>query len=201
MSQYFDNDVTLKDKKLSFYETIKGEEFSFVSNVGVFSKNDFDDASKILIETFIDNYNNEKKGLDVGCGVGVMGISLAKILDINIDMIDVNLRALELCKENARINSVEKLVNIFESDCYKNVNEKYDFIITNPPIRAGKKIVYDILFNAFEYLNDNGSLWLVIRKKHGALSCEKDLLNKGFNVDTMYKSKGIFVFCVNKKEK
>jgi len=84
-------------------------------------------------------------------------------------------------------------VRVIKSDAYENVNGMYDFVITNPPIRAGKKVVYKILFGAFEYLNDNGELWFVMRKNHGALSAIKDLENEGYKCEVVNKEKGFFI--------
>ena len=83
-------------------------------------------------------------------------------------------------------------MSIFESNCYSNISEKYSTIITNPPIRAGKKIVYDIVMNARNYLEDGGNLYLVIRKEQGAKSLIVDL-EKVYTVKVLEKKKGFFI--------
>ena len=127
----------------------------------------------------------------MGCGYGVLGIVLNKLTGASVDMVDVNLRALHLaelnCKENKSLN-----INVFESDTYNNVNSKYSCIITNPPIRAGKKIVYDIVMNAKYYLEENGKLFLVIRKEQGAKSLIVDL-KKIYDVEILEKKKGFYI--------
>ena len=128
----------------------------------------------------------------MGCGYGVFGIVLAKILLVKVDMVDVNLRALHLSKRNAKLNDVTNLVSIFESNCYQNISTKYSTIITNPPIRAGKKIVYDIVMNARDHLEDGGNLFLVIRKEQGAKSLIVDL-EKVYTVKVLEKKKGFFI--------
>ena len=130
--------------------------------------------------------------VDMGCGYGVFGIVLAKILLVKVDMVDVNLRALHLSKRNAKLNDVTNLVSIFESNCYQNISTKYSTIITNPPIRAGKKIVYDIVMNARDHLEDGGNLFLVIRKEQGAKSLIVDL-EKVYTVKVLEKKKGFFI--------
>jgi len=117
---------------------------------------------------------------------------LAKMLSVPVDMVDVNLRALHLAKRNAKMNEVDDLVHIFESDCYSNVNSKYSTIITNPPIRAGKKVVYDMVMNARYHLEDGGNLFLVIRKEQGAKSLIVDL-EKIYNVEVLEKKKGFYI--------
>ena len=110
-----------------------------------------------------DKVNTEKPSvLDFGCGYGPIGIYIAKNTNANVDMIDINERALKLSKDNAKINKVD--VNIFESDIYTNITKKYDYIITNPPIRVGKKILYKILIGAKDYLKKEGHLIFVINK-------------------------------------
>ena len=84
-------------------------------------------------------------------------------------MVDVNLRALHLAKRNVEVNCCSN-ISVFESNVYENIHSKYSCIVTNPPIRAGKEIVYDMVMNAGKYLLDNGKLFLVIRKEQGAKS-------------------------------
>ena len=110
-------------------------------------------------------------------------------------MIDINDRAISLAKKNAKLNEVD--VNIFKSNIYENIDKKYDYIITNPPIRVGKKILYEILFKAKEYLKENGKLLFVINKNGGAKSVLKDL-EKEYEVDVITKNKGFYIICAKK---
>lgn len=110
-------------------------------------------------------------------------------------MIDINKRSLNLACKNAILNKVN--VNVFESDIYSNVDKKYDFIITNPPIRVGKKILYKILMGAYNYLKDNGQLWLVVNKNQGAKSLAKDLSLK-YEVQIICKNKGFYIIKAKK---
>src|SRR5699024_1373253 len=98
--------------------------------------------------------------LDVGCGYGVLGIIINKKTNLEVDMIDVNKRALHLSRRNIKENNCSN-INAFASHCYEKITKKYKTIITNPPIRAGKKIVYEILFEAKNYLTEDGVLYLV----------------------------------------
>ena len=112
-------------------------------------------------------------------------------LQAHIDMVDVNLRAIHLAKMNAKENDV-KNVSIFSSNIYENIVKKYDFIITNPPIRAGKEVVYKFLFEAKEHLKKDGILYYVINKEQGAKSSIRDL-EKIAKVNVIEKNKGFFV--------
>lgn len=111
-------------------------------------------------------------------------------------MCDINKRALHLARMNAKENRVE--VDIRESNCYSNIDDTFDVIITNPPIRAGKEIVYDIVMNARLYMNNNAKLFLVINKDQGAKSLMRDL-KEYYEVQVLKKSKGFFTIMCNKR--
>ena len=110
-------------------------------------------------------------------------------------MIDINERSLKLANENKEINGVD--VNIFKSDVYENISKKYDYIITNPPTRVGKKILYRILFEAENYLKEKGELWLVVNKDQGAKSLVKDL-SETYETQIINKNKGFYVIKAKK---
>ena len=113
------------------------------------------------------------------------------------DLVDVNLRAVKLAKQNS-INNNALNVNVFESNVYENVTDMYDVIVTNPPIRAGKSVVHDIILNGYNYLNNGGSLWCVIQKKQGAPSAIKALEEKYSSVEVVAKDKGYYIIKANK---
>ena len=190
MGQYFENDNNLPSKITKTESFILGKKFTFFTDNGVFSKDGLDFGSRLLLET-IPLEEVGGKVLDMGCGYGVFGIVLNKVLSCSVDMCDVNLRALHLSKINIKENKCSN-VDAFESNCYENVISKYSSIVTNPPIRAGKKVVYDIVMNAKNYLEKDGKLFLVIRKEQGAKSLIADL-KKNYNVDIVAKKKGFFI--------
>ena len=195
MGQYFDNEK-LPSKMVETNAFILGQKFVFMTDNGVFSKDGLDFGSRLLLES-IPLEEVGGKVLDMGCGYGVLGIVLNKITSCNVDMVDVNLRAMHLAELNIGKNHCIN-VNVFESNCYENINSKYSSIITNPPIRAGKKIVYDIVMNAKDYLEENGHLFLVIRKEQGAKSLIVDL-EKLYTVEVLNKKKGFFILkCTSK---
>jgi 16S rRNA (guanine1207-N2)-methyltransferase len=177
---------------------LRGQTFRFKTDNGVFSKREVDFGSRLLIETFT-MPKVEGKILDVGCGYGPIGLSIAKENQTRtIHMIDVNERAIELAKENAELNRVDN-VKIYESDRLLNVEEA-DFaaILTNPPIRAGKKTVHDIFVQSYEHLAPGGELWVVIQKKQGAPSTIEKLTQIFSDVETVDKSKGYFIIRATK---
>lgn len=196
MSHYFTNE-NLKSNIKKVLVKVSNNTFTFNTDNGVFSKKGMDFGTRTLIEVLL-NENLYGDVLDVGCGYGVIGIILSSFFNNrinNIDMIDVNLRAVHLTKMNIKENKVSNC-NAFVSNIYENVDKKYDFIITNPPIRAGKEVVYKILKEAKEHLNENGCLYYVINKDQGALSSIKEM-EKIAKVEMLEKNKGFYIIkCV-----
>lgn len=189
MGQYFSNE-DLPSEIVKYNTNVLGNSFNFYTDNGVFSKSKLDFGTRVLLENIP---LNELKGdiLDVGCGYGAISIIVSKLTNLSVDGVDVNRRALHLAEMNKKENNVDK-VNFFESNCYESISKKYSCIITNPPIRAGKKIVYEIIMNARNYLNPGGELYLVIHKDQGAKSVVKDL-EKYYEVSILNKIKSFFV--------
>jgi 16S rRNA (guanine1207-N2)-methyltransferase len=188
MSHYFTNEE-VKSELRKINVNIKDRKFIFNVDNGVFSKRGLDFGSRTLIETLL----SEKlvgNGLDVGCGYGPIGIILSSFFNLKIDMIDINKRAVHLCEMNIKENKVS--CTAFVSDIYDAVSKKYDFIVTNPPIRAGKDVVYNILFKSKDYLLPGGVLYFVVNKNQGAKSIVRDM-EKVSKVSILNKYKGFFI--------
>ena len=191
MAHYFENDNTLKSEESIKEVIIGGRRYKFITDNGVFSKKGLDFGTRTLLEN-LDLTRINGNVLDMGCGYGPIGIYIADNCNASVYMVDINNRSLNLAIKNANLNKVN--VNIFESNAYEKVNEKFNFIISNPPIRVGKKVLYQILFEAKKYLNKNGELWIVIHKDQGAKSVMKDL-EKEYAVTLVTKNKGFYIIC------
>ena len=196
MEHYYTADPSVKSEERLIEYKLANKEFLFISDNGVFSKNHVDSATELLLKTIYE----EVKGnvLDVGCGYGVIGITVATNKFVNeVTMLDVNHRALELTKRNAVKNRVNEKINVIESDGFESVEGMFDTIITNPPIRAGKAVIYKMYEDAKEHLNEGGALYLVINKKHGAPSTITFLNNLFGNCEVLDKKSGFNVIkCV-----
>ena len=196
MSQYFDNDKNIKSERKIIKFNFDNKVFSIYSDNGVFSKDRFDYGTRVLLNS-VDIDKLSGNVLDLGCGFGVVGIILGTFNKcINIDMVDINERAIDLAKNNLVLNNIK--ANVFVSDIYSNIDNKYDFIITNPPIRAGKNVIRGFLLGSYDYLKDDGILYFVMRKDHGVKSMIKELSVK-FNTSIVNKDKGFYVVLCTKK--
>lgn len=190
-NQYFENNPNLLSDEHEIIYYFKNTTLKFISDAGVFSKGGIDFGSSLLLKSL--HIENEVDILDVGCGYGTMGITVAKTNpSVFVDMVDVNLRAINLAKKNAVINNTLN-TNIFESNIYENVNKSYDMIITNPPIRAGKKVVHGIVLGGIDYIKNGGSLWCVVQKKQGAESLIKKMKEIYSKVEIISKDKLYFI--------
>ena len=194
MSHYFTNDYVKSEEKI-IKTKIGNDTYSFYVDNGVFSKRALDFGTRTLLEN-LDIERIQGVVLDFGCGYGPIGIYIAKNTDAYVDMIDVNERSLSLAGRNAIENNVT--VNVFKSNIYSGVLKTYDFIITNPPIRVGKKILYEILMGAYDYLKPEGELWLVVNKDQGAKSLVRDLTLK-YETEVVEKNKGFYVIKAKKR--
>ena len=190
---YFSERPQSKSEPKTWNYTLREKEYSFMSDVGVFSKNEVDFGTRLLIEHFeVPMISGDI--LDLGCGYGPIGIVLADhYQDRQIKMVDVNERALELAQGNAVKNNVSN-VEVIQSDGLSKLgNDSFAAIVTNPPIRAGKKIVHKLFAESKQALQPRGELWVVIQKKQGAPSAKEKLVSLFGNVEVVFRSKGYFI--------
>ncbi len=198
MPQYFDNVEGLAHREITFSYKLFGEKYTLESDAGVFSKDGLDDGSRLLLET-IAKTDLGHEILDLGCGIGPIGLTLAKLdPSRHVTLADVNLRALDCCKANAKRLGVESQVDILHSDVYSDISASFSTIVTNPPIRAGKKVTYAMYAGAVSHLNEGGSLILVIRKAQGAPSCQRYLETLFPSVSVLTQHKGYRILIAKK---
>ena len=166
-----------------------GEKMTFLTDAGVFSKKMIDFGSQLLLKCL--EVNQGETVLDVGCGYGPLGLSLAKAYGVQATMVDINNRALDLARQNAERNKVE--ATIFQSNIYEQVEGHFDHVISNPPIRAGKQVVHEIIEKSKDFLEIGGDLTIVIQKKQGAPSAKSKMENVFGNCEVVKKDKGYYI--------
>ena len=166
-----------------------GEKMTFLTDAGVFSKKMVDFGSQLLLKCL--EVNQGETVLDVGCGYGPLGLSLAKAYGVQVTMVDINNRALDLARQNAERNKVE--ATIFQSNIYEQVKGNFDHVISNPPIRAGKQVVHEIIEKSKDFLEAGGDLTIVIQKKQGAPSAKSKMEEVFGNCEIVKKDKGYYI--------
>lgn len=193
MQHYFIDKEHAESDFFEFTDKVLDIDLCFRSCDSIFSKNKIDDGTRVLLNT-IDKYVTlTGQGLDLGCGYGVIGISLMKKYNIKVDMSDINQTAVELAKQNLRKNNLDRNIGIFHSDGFKNIKPNYDFIITNPPIKTGKNLLFELMTGSYNHLNEQGQLVLVIRKDHGMESLRKHILTTFGNCEILKRDKGYYI--------
>ncbi len=192
-NHYFIDKEHKKEDFFVFDDSFNDLKLKFKSCDNVFSKNEIDYGTKVLLNAIIKNYNlDDKNCLDLGCGLGVVSIILSKYFNSNFVLTDITDIAIKLSKENLKLNG-RKSFEVIKSNLFSDVNQKFDFIITNPPIRAGKQLLLKLIDESNSYLTKDGKLILVIRKNHGEESIKKYMETKFNNVEILKRDKGFYV--------
>ena len=196
MPHYYSEEQTSPLRLEKIKAVLRGKSFEFWSGSGVFSKKKVDNGTRVLVENCIikDNW----KILDLGCGYGVVGVVIAKIFPkTNVLMVDVNKRALKLAKMNIELNNVEN-ADVRYSNLYSDVKEKFNTIIVNPPMTAGRKLCFRIIEESKEYLEKDGLLQLIARHRKGGKILGEKMLEVFGNMEEKAKSGGYRLY-VSKK--
>lgn len=196
-SHYFTNDSKLNDELNLIEEVINGNKYRFYTDGGVFSKKRVDFGSLLLIESLLKDLKTEDNFLDLGCGYGPIGIVIKKQFpEMDVHLTDINEKAVLLANKNSELNKVK--TKCYSSKGFENITENFAVISLNPPIRAGKKAVFELYKSAHQNLITGGNFWIVIRKKHGAFS-HLEYLKKLFKkTEIIRKNKGYFVIYLQK---
>ena len=190
MDQYFTREPSSESRPVICEFEDRGRKYVFETDAGVFSRGEVDQGTEILLKALPDL---EGDILDLGCGWGVVGTCLkGRNPDARIVMVDVNLRALELSRKNLSCNGAS--AEVLESDGFEGIRDRtFDAVVTNPPIRAGKEKVYEMLGDAARSLKSGGQLFVVIRKQQGAESCMRYLKTLFDEVEKIDRSAGYWV--------
>ena len=194
LAHYYEENPQGESDRRVIQARMHGMDFFFSTDSEVFSKKFLDFGSRTLLETAIEDLTsaNRKKGklLDLGCGYGP--IMKRVFPSMEVTMVDINSRAIELAKENAANNGV-KFIEVRKSDGCSDVEGLYDVVLTNPPVRAGKQTVFSFYDGAYANMAEGAFLYVVLQKKQGAPSSEKYLLEKFGNCEVIAKESGYWI--------
>lgn len=195
--QYYTREPESESRPAECAFAYRGHDLRFTTDAGVFSRGELDTGTRLLLEALPERLGGNI--LDLGCGWGPIGISVkANWPGAEVWMADVNLRALAWSEKNAERNGVR--VACVESDGFSALGDlTFDAVITNPPIRAGKQVIYRMFEEAFSHLRPGGSLYLVIRKQQGAESCLRFLESRFGSVKKLNRSGGFWVLEAQKE--
>ncbi len=201
MNHYYTDNSELKSKRQNIYIDFEGKEYVFTTDIGVFSKNKLDFGTEVMLKEFLkDNCKKNFNFLDIGCGYGAVSIIVSNFYpNCKYIMSDVNDRALEISKLNVEKYAINN-VKLIKSNSFENIEEVFDIIMSNPPIRTGKETIFNIYENSYKHLNDNGYFYCVIQTKHGAKSTEKKLKEIFGNCVTLGIHSGYRVYRCIKEE-
>lgn len=191
MEHYYSREQKSESNIKKISQRINGMIFEFYTASGIFSKDKVDKGTLILAENMIIGKN--AKALDIGCGIGVLGIAAARMLDANVVMSDINERAVMLAKKNTKLNSVN--AHILQGNLYEKVKDNdFDVVLANPPQTAGKEICFQLIWQSKNHLRDGGSLQLVARHNKGGASLSKKMEEVFGNVRVIAKKSGYSVY-------
>ncbi len=190
-AHYFTDNHNLPENRKDHSFRFSGHLLTFTTDNGVFSKTEIDEGTRILLDAVVQE-GVHGSVLDLGCGYGVVGIALKTVFpDISVTAVDINPRAAELTELNCSRNGVT--ADVFVSDGFAEITQSFDAVITNPPIRTGKKVIYQMFEDAFDHLHRNGVLFAVIRRKQGAESAFRKFEEIFGNCEVTAREKGYWV--------
>ena len=177
-----------------FRTVFAGRTLEFETDAGVFSKQHIDPGSELLCRSLPPTLGGDV--LDMGCGWGAMTVlTLAAHPQVRMTMADINERALELARQNVAANGMQAAALL--SDGFAAIEGEFDAVITNPPIRAGKAVIYGMFEDAKAHLRAGGALYLVIRKQQGAPSALKFLKTLYDSAEVIARDGGYWIIrCV-----
>ena len=190
-AHYFTDNHNLTENRKDHSFRFSGHLLTFTTDNGVFSKTGIDEGSRILLEALVQE-GVHGSVLDLGCGYGVLGITLKTVFpDIVLTAADINPRAAELTELNCKKNNIE--AEVLVSDGFSEIASVFDAVVTNPPIRTGKKVIYRMFEEAYDYLRKDGILYAVIRRKQGAESACRKFEEIFGNCEVIAREKGYWV--------
>ncbi|CAM3723698.1 class I SAM-dependent methyltransferase [Erysipelothrix urinaevulpis] len=194
MSHYFTDNRELVENRREITFRFFDYEYILETDNGVFSKEHVDLGTQSLLKACLKEDMNGSEICDLGCGYGVVGVVLSKeFKDVTVTGFDINPRAVDLANLNFKKNS-----GCGENFVHDGIKGKFDWVITNPPIRVGKEKMYSLFDEAYDSLRSGGGFMFVIRKQHGAKSAQKKCIDLFGNCELLTKEKGFYTYIARK---
>jgi 16S rRNA G1207 methylase RsmC len=196
MPHYYSEDQDTPLKPFRITVKARGERLELWSGNGVFSKQELDEGTKLLIDQCILELG--WKVHDLGCGIGVVGI-VVKRIEPSCEVVcsDVSRRAVELTQKNIKELKLE--IRVLQSDGYAAIPDRFDTVLFNPPYVAGREVIYRLMDEAYEHLEAGGMLQLVARHNKGGETLKKRMIERFGNCDDSRRAKGFRLY-ISKKE-
>jgi 16S rRNA (guanine1207-N2)-methyltransferase len=202
-NHYFSDGPTAQDDELRPIEVnVRGQSLDMVTSDSVFSFRKLDLGTRALL---MEAPEPPADGtfLDLGCGWGPIACTLAAVSPAaDVWAVDVNRRALDLTRRNAKKNRLTvfaKEADAAFEEAEKN-NVRFDLIWSNPPVRVGKQALHEMLTRWLGLLSDEGEAWLVVAKNLGADSLIKWLNEQGWGASKYHSKKGYRIIRVVRPE-
>jgi 16S rRNA (guanine1207-N2)-methyltransferase len=194
-SQYFSEQPSGTEVRRAISAQIWGRELTLITASGVFAADWLDRGTAVLLRTSPIPQGSPRI-LDLGCGYGPIALAIAlHCPGAVIDAVDVNERALALCRENAEALGVADRVRVLRPEQVEP-DVRYDEIWSNPPIRIGKQSLHELLLNWLGRLAPDGVARLVVGKNLGSDTLQRWLIEQGYSCERVASSKGFRVLVI-----
>lgn len=193
-AQYFDDDPTVASDPVAIDVSLPDVAFTLQTDRGVFARGRLDAGTSLLLRS---NPPLVSSGdvLDLGCGAGPIAMTMARRSPAAVVWaVDVNERALDLCRANARANGLDNIRVCRPDDVPAEV--RFGTIWSNPPIRVGKAALHDLLLRWLPLITDGGSATLVVQKHLGADSLQRWLGERGYPTERVMSKAGFRLLAV-----
>lgn len=194
-SQYFSEQPSGTEVRRAISAQIWGRELTLITASGVFAADWLDRGTAVLLRTSPIPQGSPRI-LDLGCGYGPIALAIAlHCPGAVIDAVDVNERALALCRENAEALGVADRVRVLRPEQVAP-DVRYDEIWSNPPIRIGKQSLHELLLSWLARLAPDGVARLVVGKNLGSDTLQRWLIEQGYSCERVASAKGFRVLVV-----
>lgn len=197
--QYFADDPSVGSDPRPVEVALPDVAFTLTADRGVFSSDHLDAGTKLLLLEAPSLTPSDTTVLDLGCGWGPIAcVTAARAPHATVWAVDVNERARRLTTANAASIGATERVHVTEPDGVP-ADVRFDRILSNPPIRVGKKALHALLTRWLPRLTPGGRAHLVVQKHLGSDSLADWLRSEGYDVDRIKSRAGFRILEVRRR--